>query len=106
MTNDIVETFIGILALHLSCVRGLTVSDVLFFFSSRRRHTSCLSDWSSDVCSSDLRQSPQGIPHYQDGLLRREPALRHEHTVERTAIHPLQRDPHVVAVVAEVEHPH
>src|SRR5205814_6220965 len=25
----------------------------LFFFSSRRRHTRCLSDWSSDVCSSD-----------------------------------------------------
>src|SRR5947199_397612 len=24
-----------------------------FFFSSRRRHTRCLSDWSSDVCSSD-----------------------------------------------------
>src|SRR5205814_5000126 len=28
--------------------------DRTFFFSSRRRHTSCLSDWSSDVCSSDL----------------------------------------------------
>src|SRR5262245_24022725 len=25
----------------------------IFFFSSRRRHTRCLSDWSSDVCSSD-----------------------------------------------------
>src|SRR5438045_4989894 len=25
-----------------------------FFFSSRRRHTRCLSDWSSDVCYSDL----------------------------------------------------
>src|SRR5262245_64158509 len=25
-----------------------------FFFSSRRRHTRCLSDWGSDVCSSDL----------------------------------------------------
>src|SRR5438034_5827653 len=25
-----------------------------FFFSSRRRHTSSLCDWSSDVCSSDL----------------------------------------------------
>src|SRR5215469_7110586 len=25
-----------------------------FFFSSRRRHTSSLRDWSSDVCSSDL----------------------------------------------------
>src|SRR5262245_62930572 len=28
---------------------------VFFFFSSRRRHTRCLSDWSSDVCSSDLK---------------------------------------------------
>src|SRR5262245_62187306 len=28
---------------------------ISFFFSSRRRHTRCLSDWSSDVCSSDLR---------------------------------------------------
>src|SRR6266571_1918821 len=26
----------------------------LFFFSSRRRHTRLTSDWSSDVCSSDL----------------------------------------------------
>src|SRR2546429_590435 len=24
-----------------------------FFFSSRRRHTRCSRDWSSDVCSSD-----------------------------------------------------
>src|SRR5436190_13839914 len=30
---------------------------LLFFFSSRRRHTISLCDWSSDVCSSDL-----GIP--------------------------------------------
>src|SRR6266542_6846375 len=30
-----------------------------FFFSSRRRHTRCYRDWSSDVCSSDLdRRSP------------------------------------------------
>src|SRR5437867_13296049 len=26
-----------------------------FFFSSRRRHTRSYGDWSSDVCSSDLR---------------------------------------------------
>src|SRR5436305_4069557 len=31
----------------LDCVR-------VFFFSSRRRHTRCGRDWSSDVCSSDL----------------------------------------------------
>src|SRR5262245_63044268 len=30
----------------------------VFFFSSRRRHTRCLSDWSSDVCSSDLTRHP------------------------------------------------
>src|SRR6266508_5532028 len=28
---------------------------VFFFFSSRRRHTSWPRDWSSDVCSSDLK---------------------------------------------------
>src|SRR5690554_7550019 len=27
---------------------------LFFFFSSRRRHTRCGRDWSSDVCSSDL----------------------------------------------------
>src|SRR5437879_13347404 len=26
-----------------------------FFFSSRRRHTRYIGDWSSDVCSSDLK---------------------------------------------------
>src|SRR5207248_8375943 len=31
-----------------------TGSRVVFFFSSRRRHTRSYGDWSSDVCSSDL----------------------------------------------------
>src|SRR3989449_6312064 len=30
------------------------LSSCFFFFSSRRRHTRCSRDWSSDVCSSDL----------------------------------------------------
>src|SRR5438046_10413155 len=34
----------------LVCVGSFYV----FFFSSRRRHTRLVSDWSSDVCSSDL----------------------------------------------------
>src|SRR5947207_3683895 len=39
--------------------------DVLFFFffSSRRRHTRSLCDWSSDVCSSDLRDA--GVFHFR-----------------------------------------
>src|SRR2546422_10755208 len=40
-----------------------------FFFSSRRRHTRCSRDWSSDVCSSDLIPDAQAelaeawLPH-------------------------------------------
>src|ERR1039458_10500853 len=43
------------------CVRLCSNSHV--FFSSRGRHTRCLSDWSSDVCSSDLSAS---LPNYYD----------------------------------------
>src|SRR5256885_10985913 len=32
------------------------MSYLFFFFSSRRRHTRLQGDWSSDVCSSDLRR--------------------------------------------------
>src|SRR5436853_4199033 len=43
-----------------------------FFFSSRRRHTICLSDWSSDVCSSDL------VAHLTDeDQTRLELSIRH-----------------------------
>src|SRR5215471_407870 len=48
--------------LGLSCQRPLakafeqnpSLVEQCFFFSSRRRHTKSLRDWSSDVCSSDL----------------------------------------------------
>src|SRR6266511_5677026 len=33
---------------------------IFFFFSSRRRHTRFSRDWSSDVCSSDLRGIAMG----------------------------------------------
>src|SRR3989442_6407754 len=41
------------------------MSAVLFCFTSRRRHTRCGRDWSSDVCSSDLWlliEAPTVIP--------------------------------------------
>src|SRR5699024_11967625 len=37
---------------------GLTL---LFFFASGRRHTRSKRDWSSDVCSSDLRAPGQAL---------------------------------------------
>src|SRR6266496_4806931 len=44
----------------------------IFFFSSRRRHTRSLRDWSSDVCSSDL-----GMTHWPGRfqLIRHSPAV-------------------------------
>src|SRR5699024_12006813 len=34
---------------------------IMFFFSSRRRHTRSKRDWSSDVCSSDLDELPDSV---------------------------------------------
>src|SRR2546429_1121493 len=49
---------VGTVAARLSSscwTLSLVVATVsVFFFSSRRRHTRCSRDWSSDVCSSDL----------------------------------------------------
>src|SRR5690554_350406 len=48
----------------------------LFFFSSRRRHTRCGRDWSSDVCSSDLQTL---LPH-QTLHLPAQPTIRQNRT--------------------------
>src|SRR5256884_3080692 len=52
---------------------------VFFFFSSRRRHTRCSRDWSSDVCSSDLKELRRRA-HFQ---LRNE---RANHTLQSAAL--------------------
>src|SRR3712207_8854145 len=49
---------------------GCSVEFVFFFFSSRRRHTRYWRDWSSDVCSSDLKPYSvtsvvSGVPGHQ-----------------------------------------
>src|SRR5215213_11138288 len=50
---------IFIYAVNDFAYRGIYIAqgDALFFFSIRRRHTRLVSDWSSDVCSSDLRRA-------------------------------------------------
>src|SRR5256885_10655650 len=47
---------------------------VVFFFSSRRRHTRLQGDWSSDVCSSDLCALPP--PRTAAAGVRRRKRLR------------------------------
>src|SRR2546421_4254453 len=48
----------------------MSASFVIFFFSSRRRHTRSDRDWSSDVCSSDLSRGVAGV-HAHVGAERR-----------------------------------
>src|SRR2546422_7743822 len=51
---------------------------LFFFFSSRRRHTRCSRDWSSDVCSSDL--SPEQTKRKRNARFRGEDRMaRDEH---------------------------
>src|SRR5690554_93701 len=50
---------------------------LLFFFSSRRRHTRCGRDWSSDVCSSDLAGPDQGAVDQPTGQPAPECAQQH-----------------------------
>src|SRR5256886_12631759 len=45
---------------HVWFVVASRTSLVMFFFSSRRRHTRFDCDWSSDVCSSDLLSGSRG----------------------------------------------
>src|SRR3989442_3019250 len=43
-----------VIFVRLEISRPRMCCHLFFFFSSRRRHTRCGRDWSSDVCSSDL----------------------------------------------------
>src|SRR5688500_19468702 len=43
---------------------------MVFFFSSRRRHTRLQGDWSSDVCSSDLGKWHLGRGRAREGITR------------------------------------
>src|SRR5947199_131359 len=51
-TNDQIKEMTRKVSAEVDLVHQQTQNQC--FFSSRRRHTRCLSDWSSDVCSSDL----------------------------------------------------
>src|SRR6266704_6507665 len=46
---------------------------MIFFFSSRRRHTRSKRDWSSDVCSSDLKERVRS--HFGESVVQRSTGL-------------------------------
>src|SRR3989454_12375831 len=58
-----------------------------FFFSSRRRHTRLQGDWSSDVCSSDLRGSADRL-RARDRRSRRRDHHAHERPARASRLGP------------------
>src|SRR2546429_3101698 len=58
---------------HIMRLATIVAECLFFFFSSRRRHTRCSRDWSSDVCSSDLTMTISN-PLEATGLRSRDPA--------------------------------
>src|SRR6266702_3065337 len=60
-------------------MKCIMFSMFFFFFSSRRRHTRWPRDWSSDVCSSDLRRRVPPRLRVQGGeRAERDDVLRRE----------------------------
>src|SRR3989442_10879517 len=65
-----------------SVVRLKSLYFGFFFFSSRRRHTRCGRDWSSDVCSSDLGEALALLPERERLVFE----LRHDQGMRLAAI--------------------
>src|SRR2546429_5713500 len=72
----------------------------VFFFSSRRRHTRCSRDWSSDVCSSDLKRAERRIRYLAryDALTKIPNRMQFHHLLQQTIARAL-RAGQVVAVL-------
>ena len=56
MSSYMLSFSLFFLCMSIDSLERYIVCFVLFFFSSRRRHTRYWRDWSSDVCSSDLER--------------------------------------------------
>src|SRR5436305_3183024 len=79
----------------------------VFFFSSRRRHTRCGRDWSSDVCSSDLSSTPVGtLSLREERLVARKELEQVGEVVVRTEVDEVPGRLEVEALREEVEVEH
>src|SRR2546430_11912837 len=99
-------------------IKTLTlIFGLLFFFSSRRRHTRFDCDWSSDVCSSDLEQldgaiklaEKQNRSHVArvvgEALSEVKPLLRDRATITAADINSVERavEREILIVAAELK---
>src|SRR6266542_4826179 len=72
-----------------------------FFFSSRRRHTRCYRDWSSDVCSSDLGSRSGKTPRPRAQRTRR--PLRVRRTACREVAQLIQTELAPIGISVEIK---
>src|ERR1035438_1986571 len=70
-------------------VRDAPYACARFIFSSRRGHTRCLSDWSSDVCSSDLEKAT-GDRNGDKVISRRPDQVLNHFSIDRKSVAPGQ----------------
>src|SRR3712207_9121782 len=61
----------------------------MFFFSSRRRHTRYWRDWSSDVCSSDLKGPSLSYDRFPCGSTRNLPSCQTRPLVQKPPLEEL-----------------
>src|SRR5437762_5804376 len=87
----------------------------VFFFSSRRRHTRYIGDWSSDVCSSDLEERMYAAGKIPGSSFKREGRAGEKGTLTARMIdrpiRPLfpkgwRRETQLVAIPMSVDHVH
>src|SRR5438093_10236818 len=71
------------------------LADSHLFFSSRRRHTRLVSDWSSDVCSSDLARRAPCVPRAQP----RSTGVRPERSTEAALVGRTERASRLTAAL-------
>src|SRR5437762_6133700 len=85
------------------------VCDIFFFFSSRRRHTRYIGDWSSDVCSSDLAigllHHFHEVAHLVNHAAHRRRVLALHHLLQSPQAQAADGLTHVIGAANEADHP-
>src|SRR6267378_3624887 len=64
------QHLVGVIPQDKLLIAAADQPSTVLFFSSRRRHTRSLRDWSSDVCSSDLDNERVPVRHSEEELER------------------------------------
>src|SRR5437762_13110962 len=72
-----------------------------FFFSSRRRHTRYIGDWSSDVCSSDLLNEGLNVIEAAGYEIQGEVVILKEQLDPERAVVTLRADEEKVGIIAD-----